>query len=335
MSPLRMPQVYVPVGALAVLIVLPHLLPNVFYIHILIMMFLFAALGGAWNLLGGYGGQLSLGNAAFFGVGAYASTLLVNFYNLSPWIGMLLGAILAMLLSVLVGALCFRLRGAYFAIATIGLAEVLRLAAHHFRDLTYGAQGITVPFKGNAPLYFQFASKIPYYYIALLFMLAVILLTRQIERSRLGNYLVAIGQNQEAAEALGINSAWTKQQANLLMSLITAFGGTFYAQYIYFIDPPSAFGLGLSIQIALVAIVGGVGTVMGAVLGAVIMESLIQFTQIAFAGTSYGLELIVYGSLLVVMILLRPTGLIGWVSQGYGAMLRKLPGGGLVEGVER
>jgi branched-chain amino acid transport system permease protein len=247
-------------------------------------------------------------------------------YGLSPWIGIFVGAFLALAMSLLLGAICFRLRGPYFAIATIGLAEVLRLLTLHFRGWTNGAIGLTIPFKGNAPLLFQFTSKVPYYFIALILMLLTIWAVRRTENSRLGNYLLAIGQDQDAAEAIGIDSAKAKRLAFYLSSFITGVGGTFYAQYVYFIEPDSVFGLGLSIQVALVAILGGVGTVWGPVVGAVIIESLIQFTQYAFAGTIYGLEQIVYGTFLVFIILIRPTGVIQWVQNLYARSLGLLPG---------
>jgi branched-chain amino acid transport system permease protein len=319
------PEVYFPFIALLVLIVLPFLIP-LFFIHILIMIFLFAIVGSAWNLIGGYAGQLSLGHAAFFGIGAYTSTMLLRSYGLSPWVGMIFGGCLAVAMSLLLGAICFRLRGPYFAIATIGLAEVLRLLALHFRGWTNGAIGLTIPFKGSAPLLFQFTSKVPYYFISLLFLLATLFIVRRVENSRLGNYLMAIGQDQDAAEAIGIDSAKAKRGAGYLSALITGMAGTFYAQYVYFIEPESVFGLGLSIQIALVAILGGVGTVWGPVVGAAIIESLTQFTQYAFAGTIYGLEQIVYGSFLVAVILVRPLGVIQWVQKAYGRWLRLLGG---------
>lgn len=320
------PATYLPAALLGFLVVLPHLLPNPFYVHIAVMMAIFAVLGGAWNIIGGYGGQLSLGHAAFFGTGAYVSTLLVNAYGISPWLTMWLGGVAALLLSVPVGMICFRLQGPYFAIATIGLAEVLRLLVLHFREITHGAQGLTVPFKGDVPWHFQFASKIPYYYTALIMAVAVILITRRMERARLGHYLVAIGQNQDAAEAIGINSVKAKARALALSAFVTGVAGVFYAQYTYVIHPDSVFGLGLSIQIALVAIVGGVGTTLGPVLGAVIMEFFIQFTQIAFAGQYPGLELTVYGALLIAVILWRPRGVIPWFDQLYRKLATRLPG---------
>ncbi|HYB73467.1 MAG TPA: branched-chain amino acid ABC transporter permease [Candidatus Sulfotelmatobacter sp.] len=312
-------------GLFLTLIVLPFLLPNPFYVHIVVMMAVFAVLGGAWNLIGGYAGQLSLGHAAFFGTGAYVSTLLVNATGISPWITLWLGGAAALLLSLPVGAICFRLQGPYFAIATIGLGEVLRLLVLHFREVTNGAQGLTVPFKGEAPWQLQFESKFPYYYIALAMAAAVVLVTRRMERARLGHYLVAIGQNQDAAEAIGIDSVRAKGQALALSAFVTGVAGVFYAQYTYVVHPDSVFGLGMSIQIALVAIVGGVGTVLGPILGAAIMESFVQSTQIAFAGQYPGLELIVYGGLLMAVILWQPRGVIPWLARVFRRAAARRP----------
>jgi branched-chain amino acid transport system permease protein len=312
---------YLPWIGLLVVLILPFLIP-LFFIHILIMIFLFAVLGSAWNLIGGYAGQLSLGHAAFFGIGAYTSTMLLRSYELSPWIGMFFGGFFAVVMSLVLGIICFRLRGPYFAIATIGLAEVLRLLALHFRGWTNGAIGLTIPFKGDAPLLFQFSSKIPYYFIILIFLAITLYVVRRVEKSRLGNYLLAIGQDQDAAEALGIDSAKAKRRAFYISSFITGVCGSFYAQYVYFIEPESVLGLGLSTQIALVAILGGVSTVWGPVIGSVIIESLTQFTQYAFAGTIYGLEQIVYASFLVLVILLRPTGVIQWMQNFYNRILQ-------------
>ncbi len=322
------PERYVPAIILLFLVVLPFLLPNPFYVHIAVTMAVFVALGGAWNILCGYAGQLSLGHAAFFGTGAYVSVLLGNHYGTSPWITMWIGGFAALLLSLPVGAICFRLQGPYFAIATIGLAEALRLLVLHFREITNGAQGLTVPFKGNSPWQMQFDSKLPYYYIALAMALAVLWITRRMEGTRLGHYLVAIGQNQEAAEALGIDSARAKRRALALSAFLTGVGGVFYAQYTYVIHPDGAFGLGHSIQIAMVAIMGGVGTVLGPALGAIIMEFFIQSTQIVFAGQYPGLELMVYGGLLVAVILWRPRGVFPWFDRLYRGLIARLPSPG-------
>src|SRR5476651_1359036 len=188
-----------------VLLVLPLVVKSAFALDILIRILLFAFIGVAWNLIGGYAKQLSLGHAAYFGLGAYTSTLLQIDFGISPWIGMFAGGVVAMLASLPIGALCFRLRGPYFAIATIATAQVLMLIFLKFRDFAWGAEGTTIPNLGHAPLMMQFDGKAPYYYVALGLLVLALGITAWIERSRIGYYLVAIGEDEDAAEAIGID----------------------------------------------------------------------------------------------------------------------------------
>lgn len=320
------PRGYVPLIGLIFLLILPLFLPT-YFLHIMITMLFFAFVGEAWNIVGGYAGQLSLGNAAFFGLGAYGAVLFTHYYNISPWVGgVLIGGAAAIVLSLMTGLACFRLRGPYFAISTLAIGEVMRLLFLNQRKFTFGAEGVTVPYKGNSFFYLQFVSKVPYYYIALALMLVGMYVTWKIEKSRLGHYLVAINQNQDAAEVVGVNSMRTKQIALSVSALLTAVGGTFYAQYIYFIDPNFVFGLGLSTEFALIAIVGGVGTVMGPVIGSFLLRPAMEFTN-AFLGATYtGVHLIVYGGLLIAVVMLKPEGLMGWLGGLYEWFLGWLPG---------
>src|ERR1017187_8207257 len=189
-----------------VLLVLPLVVTSRFAIDIFIRVLLFAFIGVAWNLIGGYAKQLSLGHAAYFGLGAYTSTILQIDVGISPWIGMLAGGVVAMLASLPIGALCFRLRGPYFAIATIATAQVFMLLFLKFRDFAWGAEGTTIPNLGNAPLMMQFEAKAAYYYIALGLLAIGLAITYRIERSWMGYYLVAIGEDEDAAEAIGVNA---------------------------------------------------------------------------------------------------------------------------------
>src|ERR1700676_1767512 len=202
--------------------------------EILIRILLFAFIGTAWNLLGGYAKQLSLGHAAFFGLGAYTSTLLQIDFGISPWIAMVAGGVVGTLASLPIGWLCFRLRGPYFAIATIATAQVLMLLFLKFRDFAWGAEGTTIPNLGNDPLMMQFETKIPYYYVALGLLAAGLAITYRIERSWVGYYLVAIGEDEDAAEAIGVNALRIKRDIYLVSAFLTALAGTFYVQYIYF-----------------------------------------------------------------------------------------------------
>jgi len=223
-----------PVGLAAaalVLLLLPRVVSNAFAIDILVRVMLFAFIGVAWNLLGGYAKQLSLGHAAYFGLGAYTSTILLLRFGVSPWIGIVAGGVVAMLASLPIGTLCFRLRGPYFAIATIGTAQALMLLFLKFRDFAWGAEGTTIPYHGNAPLMMQFDAKAGYYYIALVMLAIGLAITYWVERSWMGYYLVAVGEDQDAAEAVGVNVPRIKRDIYLISAFLTGLAGTFYVQY--------------------------------------------------------------------------------------------------------
>jgi len=301
----------------AVVAILPLVVRSAFALDILIRILLFAFIGTAWNLLGGYAKQLSLGHAAFFGLGAYTSTLLQIDFGISPWIGMAAGGVVGMLASLPIGWLCFRLRGPYFTIATIATAQVLMLIFLKFRDFAWGAEGTTIPNLGNAPLMMQFGGKAPYYYIVLGLLAAALAITAWIERSRIGYYLVAIGEDEDAAEAIGIDVARIKRNIYMISSFLTALAGTFYTQYIYFIDPQTAFNFSVSIEAALVSIVGGVGTLWGPLIGTVLLETTSALLQSWLGNSIGGVQLTVYSLILMAVILWKPTGIMGYVSEVY------------------
>jgi len=286
-----------------------------FAIDILIRILLFAFIGTAWNLLGGYAKQFSLGHAAFFGLGAYTSTLLQIDLDISPWIGMLAGGVVAMLASLPIGWLCFRLRGPYFTIATIAAAQVFMLVFLKFRDFAWGAEGTTIPNLGNAPLMMQFEGKAPYYYLALALLIVSLAVTSFISKSRMGYYLVALGEDQDAAEAVGIDVPRMKRDIYMLSAFLTAMAGTFYVQYIYFIDPQTAFNFSISIEAALVSIVGGVGTLLGPLIGTVLLETTSALLQSWLGNSVGGVQLTVYSLILMAIILWRPTGIVGFAKE--------------------
>jgi branched-chain amino acid transport system permease protein len=298
-------------------VVLPLVVRSPFAIDIFIRILLFAFIGVAWNLMGGYAKQLSLGHAAYFGLGAYTSTLLLIDFGISPWIGILAGGIVAMLASLPIGALCFRLRGPYFAIATIASAQVLMLLFLKFRDFAWGAEGTTLPNLGDSPWMMQFEAKAAYYYIALAMLALGLLITHLIARSWIGYYLVAVGEDEDAAEAVGVNALRIKQGIYLISAFLTALAGTFYVQYIYFIDPNTAFSFNVSVEAALVSIVGGIGTLWGPLVGTVLLESSSALLQSWLGGGHGGVQLTVYSLILIGVILWRPSGLIGVLTEAY------------------
>ena len=222
-----------------------------------------------------------------------------------------------MFASLPIGWLCFRLRGPYFTIATIATAQVLMLVFLKFRNFAWGAEGTTIPNLGHAPLMMQFESKAPYYYVVLGLLVIALAITAWIERSRIGYYLVAIGEDEDAAEAIGINVPRVKREIYMISSFLTALAGTFYTQYIYFIDPQTAFNFNISIEAALVAIVGGIGTLWGPVIGTVLLETTSALLQSWLGNSISGVQLTVYSLILMAVILWQPTGIVGYVSEVY------------------
>jgi branched-chain amino acid transport system permease protein len=310
---------------IAFAIVLPLVVTDRFATDIFIRILLFAFIGVAWNLMGGYAKQLSLGHAAYFGLGAYTSTILEIRYGISPWIGMVAGGVVAMLASLPIGAVCFRLRGPYFAIATIATAQVLMLLFLKFRDFAWGAEGTTIPNFGDAPLMMQFDEKSSYYYLALGLLALGLAITYRIEHSWMGYYLVAIGEDEDAAEAIGVNAPRVKRDIYMISAFLTALAGTFYVQYIYFIDPATAFSFNISVEAALVCIVGGIGTLWGPVVGTVLLETTSALLQSWLGSSAGGVQLTVYSLILIGVILWRPSGLLGLFEDVYRRIVRARP----------
>src|SRR3989441_1599708 len=278
----------------------------------MIMIFLYGSLAQAWNLLAGYCGQISLGHAVFFGAGAYTSTLLGKYFDLSPWIGMAVGAVVAVAVAQLIGYPVFRLRGHYFAIATIAVGEIIQALVINW-DWAGGARGLFVPIKRpDSFVNFQFhESKAVYYFIALGLLLLALGVTRWIEGSRRGYFFRAIREDQEAAASLGVHVAREKHWAIAVSAALTALGGTFYAQYVFFIDPESVFPLSLSILICLVAVLGGVGTLWGPLVGAAVLVPLSEGTRVWLGGGGKAPDLLLYRALILLIPRFPPRGLVG------------------------
>ncbi|TMA14475.1 MAG: branched-chain amino acid ABC transporter permease [Deltaproteobacteria bacterium] len=279
--------------------------------HLAILVMLYALLGSAWNLLGGFAGQVSLGQAIFFGAGAYTSTLLAQHAGLSPWVGMIAGALVAAALALAIGYPCFRLSGHYFAIATIAIGEIAGIAVTNW-DFGGGAVGLFLPVGTEGLLSFQFhRSKLGYYYVLAAMLLATLLLSAWLRRGRAGYYWRAIREDQPAARSVGVPALRFKQIAIVLSAALTACAGTFYAQYVLFIDPGSVLPLSLSIQICLVAVLGGVGTVIGPLLGALVLVPLSEATRVLLGGSGRSLDLVVYGLLIMLISVFEPAGIAG------------------------
>ncbi len=297
--------------ALVAALVAPVFVTNASHLNLLILVLMAAQLGVAWNLLGGYAGQVSLGHAAFYGIGAYTSTLLLLNFGINPWIGMLAGGLVAALLSLGFGWSCFRLKGHYFAMATIAVAEIVQIV---FTNWEYGgaAVGLTVPMTHDGWGWMVFATKLPYYWLALGLLVLTLGATAWVERSHIGYYLRAIKDEPDAARSIGIDIARYKQIALSLSAFFTALGGSLYAQKELYIDPGSVLSTALSIKVALVAILGGIGTLFGPVLGAVVLTTIEELTRAFFGGTGRGTDTIIYAALIIAIAVFYPSGLIGW-----------------------
>jgi branched-chain amino acid transport system permease protein len=319
------PQTYVPFLGFVLLILAPVLVKSPFFLHIMIIAILYAALGSAWNIIGGYGGQLSLGHTVFFGIGAYTSTLLYLKFGLSPWLGMLLGALLSMIVAAIVGYPSFRLRGPFFVLSTIAFAEVMHITAINWRDVTGGSVGIGLQFE-PAFKNFIFSSKVPYAYIAIGLLVLILAVVIRMEKSRMGYYLSALRENEDGAKVLGINTARYKLLALMISAFFTSLGGTLYAQYILFIDPYDILNLSLSINIALVTIIGGMGTAIGPLIGSFFMIPLGEFLRGALGGAFRGIHLIIYGTILILVVIYMPQGVVEGIRKKYRVLVSKLPG---------
>lgn len=273
-----------------------------------------AQLGVAWNIIGGYAGQISLGQVAFYGLGAYTSTLLFTKFGINPWIAIPIGGLLAAFISLAVGWSCFRLKGHYFAMATIAVSEIIQIVFTNW-DFAGAAVGLNLPMEGGWK-FLIFADKEPYYYIALALLLITLGVNYAIEKSYLGYYLRAIKDEPDAAQSLGVNLSLYKQIAFAISSFFTALGGSLYAHKELYIDPGSVLHTGLSIKMALVSILGGVGTLSGPVIGATVLTFIEEGTRMLFGGSGKGTDLIIYATLIVVIAVYYPAGIVGWI-RGY------------------
>jgi branched-chain amino acid transport system permease protein len=302
--------IWLGLGAL-IFLIYPLIFTLPFPRHVVIMIFLYATLGLAWNMIGGYAGQISLGHSLFFGIGAYTSTLMLMKLGVSPWVGMLAGGIVSVGVSYIIGYPCFKLAGHYFAIATIAIGEIAQVWMLNW-DWAGAAVGLTLPILPESLINLEFHStKAPYYYIAFGILILGLLATYGIDRSKLGYYFKAIKGDLEAARSLGINVTRYKFYALALSAFFTSLCGSFYAQYVLFIDPDSVFPLMLSVVICLVATLGGVGTIWGPVIGAFILIPISEFTRIYLGGGGKGTDLIIYGLLIIVISVYQPFGVIG------------------------
>jgi branched-chain amino acid transport system permease protein len=294
---------------IAALALLPQMLTGrPFELRLLTIICLYATMGQAWNILGGYAGQISIGHGLFFGLGAYTSTMAVLSLGLNPWIGGLLAIAVATMSGVLIGLTCFRLRSHYFVIATLIVAESAPLIFSQW-SLVGAAVGLELPIRPSGWINFEFhRNKLPYYYIALTMLLSVTLLVVWMERSKLGYVLKAIRDDEDAVRSLGLSPLRYKLLAMVISAGILGFCGTFYAQYVLLVDPPSVLAGSISIIVALVAIFGGIGTVTGPIIGSFVLISLSEYSRVYFSGSGRNVDLLIYGALIMSIAAYCPGG---------------------------
>lgn len=291
---------------------------------LLITVLLFAYWATVWNILGGMAGQLSFGNAIFIGTGAYTSSILFIYYGITPWFGMLVGAALATFIGLFIGYLCFRygLRDVYFSLTTLALGEVvyLLIANTYYHGKFGGHGGVRFPIMEPSSLLYQFPNKVGYYYVIAMLLAFAIWLTWWMRRSKIGYYLIAIRENERSAQAAGVSITRYKLIATGLNAFLSALGGTFYAQYYLFIDPPSIIQTSLSIAVLLPAIVGGFDTVLGPLVGSIILMPISEQVRNLLSGGLAGSHLVVYGLVIILVMRFIPQGLVGWIKeQGWFA----------------
>ena len=293
---------------LVLFLIFPLVVHSDYYLHLVIITLIWVVIGSSWNLLAGYTGQVSFGHAIFFGVGAYTAGILVTHLGISAWWGMMFGGFTAMVIGLVVGWICFRLRGPYFALATLAGGEIFRLIATNWESLTEGMVGILI--------IQTFRSKVPYYYIALFMAVSCIGVIYLIMKSKWGYYFVSIREDQDAAESIGINTTLYKNISLLVSAFFTGTAGAFYMNYMAFIDPNVVFSLHfISIMAILVGIVGGVGTIMGPAVGAFIMVGI----QETFRSSFFGLapkwisqaHAMAFGLLVIFVIMFLANGVVG------------------------
>ena len=312
-------RTFLPIAAvLGVLAVVPLVVHSNVTLNFLVVALMIALVGQGWNILGGYGGQYSFGHAAFFGTGAYVTAILQVRYGINAWFGFAAGIAAGAILGGALGALIFRagLRGSYFALVTLAFAEVLRIVAS-VAPITGAGVGTLIKLDlGIRAL--QFQSRAAFYWIILALVGLSLVIARLVERSRFGAWLIAVRENEDAARALGVDASTVKSIAMVISAAITAAAGCFYAQYFLFVDSGIAYGTWISVEALLTPIIGGVGTVFGPLLGALVVKTLGEGAKLV-AGDAPGLDLIIYGAVLVLVIWIMPRGLIGGL-----AHLRKL-----------
>ena len=300
---------------LLLLPMIPGMIGNSFRAHVLILVLLYASMAQSWNLIGGYGGQISFGHSVFFGIGAYGAAMAMIQYNILPWWGIIAGALIAAGVSALISWPCFRLRGHYFAIATFAIVEICNRLFMVW-DRIGGALGLDYPILDDSWKYFLWSDDKTGYYLGVVGLFVIVFgVIRWIEKNRLGLYLQAVREGQEAAESLGVNSTRVKLQGMAISAFLAALCGAFFAQYNYRVDPPMVISLELSMKFVLVTILGGMGTFWGPLLGAAVLIPLQEYTRTYLSQLGPGVDQIIYALVIIFMMVRQPKGIMGFLEE--------------------
>ena len=321
---IRHPKVYTSLILFLVMFLVPVIMGTPFWTNLFVLLFVYASLSVAWNIVGGYAGQLSLGHAVFYGIGGYTATLLTQNFGISPWIGMLTGAVISGMVAIVIAYPTLRLRGPFFALATIAILEVVRLLVIHEESWTGGSSGISLPLNIGWT-WIVFREKINYVIIAFALFLFVVWVSWFIRKSRIGHYLIAIREREDAALAVGIHTVRVKIVAAVVSAMLTSLIGTFHITYLTFVDPSSAFSLDLSIQIAMFALIGGLGTVGGPIAGTFLVLPIAELARGWLSSVGSGMHGLIYGLILVAVVLTIPRGLAGAFGPALGRLMARLP----------
>jgi branched-chain amino acid transport system permease protein len=299
---------------LLALFLAPLYLRNDYYIRVAVLVCIFGAASIGWNLLGGYANQVSLGHAVFFGIGAYAVLIVQTELGLVPWVAMPIGIAVSVLVALLIGWPCFQLSGHYFALGTLALLEIAKIIAGYWSSFTGGPVGLTLPILPSGPGNLQFDTSTPYLYVAGTFLVIALLVAWWVRTSRIGLRLDAIRLNPHAAMLAGVNLFRTKMLALVVGAALVSVAGSLYGTLLQFIDPETAFSFNTTVNMALFAIVGGVGYWWGPILGAALLVPLSELASLKLTGHLSALAQVAYGLLLVVLIIVQPRGIGGWLN---------------------
>ena len=314
MRNLTFKQISSGIVVLILLILFPLVFQKPFPQHVMILVFMFGMMAVAWNIMGGYAGMFSFGQVAFFGIGAYTSSFLLITYHINPWLGLVVGGLIAALVAAAIGYPCSNLRGHYFAIASIAFGEIVRTHFNNWK-LVGAAEGMTLPMLEESFKNFMFhSSKLPYYYIMLAFLIISLVVCYIVATSKMGYYFRAIKESHDVAKVLGINVVWYRLIAIMISAFLTAMVGTFYAQYVLYLDPESVLILPISIQIVLISMLGGAGSIMGPVIGAAILMPVSEITRVMLGHKGTGIDMIIYGALITLISVYQPKGVWGLFS---------------------